>query len=358
MKSVGKALLATLLLLALGAAAAEQPLPKKLRIASVAYFQGDSVVYQGNPAVVAEQGWLAGQLKQRGVELEWVPAPHSNVGPVINEAFANGGIDFAAYGDLPAIIVRSGGVDIRLIVPGGRGQETFLVVPAVSTARSIEDLKGKRIAIHRGRPWELPFSRLLKSRGLGYGDFKIVNVNPPAGAAAIAAGGVDALYTLNDAYLLEDKGVGRIIWSTEEAPPEWRMRAELWGSAAFLDSYPELAQLVATAFIRAAHWTSQEENRAAFLQINTRNGSPLSVVEREYALGRISWRQRWSPLFAGYVEDHYRGAIDYAVQTKLIRRAPTYETLVDTRFVPVALRELGLENYWSDSSKVAGVVAP
>jgi sulfonate transport system substrate-binding protein len=344
--------------LPLAAGAGEAPPPKKLRIASVAYFQGDKVVYQGASAIVAEQGWLARELRARGVELEWFPAPHSNVGPVVNEAFANGSIDFAAYGDLPAIIVNAGGVSIRVVVPNGRGQETFLVVPADSTARSIEDLKGKRVAIHRGRPWELPFSRLLQSRGLTYRDFRLYNINPPAGAAAIAAGGVDALYTLSDAYLLEDKGVGRIIWSTKEAPPDWRMRAELWGASAFLDTRPELSQLVATAYVKAAHWSAQEENRDELVRINARSGTPESVIVREYDDDQVPWRERWSPQFAGYVEEHYRNAVDYAVENRLIRRRVDYGDLVDTRFVPAALRELGLEEYWDVAAGAAPRAAP
>lgn len=331
-------------------------LPKTVRIASVAYFDGDQPEFTGVPAVMAEQGWLAGELKKRGVALEWVPAPHTSVGPVINEAFANHRVDFASYGDLPSIIINAGGVQTRAIVGNGRGSDTFLVVPVGSSAKNIADLKGKRIAIHRGRPWELPFIHLLEANGLKYSDFKIYNMNPQAGAAAIAAGSIDALYTLNDAYLLEDKKVGKIIWSTKGAPADWKMRTELWADKAFIDAYPELTQLVATAYVKALHWTAQEQNRSAFIKLTTRSGTPESVSWREYDDPAALWSARWSPLFDDYALSHYRHAVDFALDKKLIRKPLKAQELIDSRFVSGALQNLGLNDYWQPRAVAATTI--
>jgi ABC-type nitrate/sulfonate/bicarbonate transport system substrate-binding protein len=120
-------------------------------------------------------------------------------GPIINEGFASGTIDIASYGDLPSIIANAAGVRTELIVPSGRGSDTHLLVPPDSSAQSILDLKGKRIAIHRGRPWELPFSRLIDSVGLRapahreHRFQRIVNthstiVNTPASASSAMSG--------------------------------------------------------------------------------------------------------------------------------------------------------------------------
>ena len=74
---------------------------------------------------------------------------------------------------------------------------------------------------------EVTFSKLLAENGLKLSDFKIYNLDPQAGAAAVAAGRVDGFFTLSDAYSLVDKQVGKIIWSTKTAPDDWKMRAEL-----------------------------------------------------------------------------------------------------------------------------------
>ena len=111
----------------------------------------------------------------------------------------------------------------KLVVPGGSGNNIYLVVPADSPVHDIQALKGKRLALHRGRPWEFAFSNYLASQGLKLSDFKIANLNPQVGAAAVSAGKVDAAVLLNEAYALEDKGVARILWSTKQGADDWRL---------------------------------------------------------------------------------------------------------------------------------------
>ena len=301
--------------------------------------------------MVIQQGWLAQELQKRGIELQWVPVPVAVGGPIFNENLANSTTDFASYGDFPAIIGKAGGVDIKLIVPAGRGTNSYLIVRSDSTAKTIADLKGKRVSVQRGRPHELAFSQLLSANGLQYSDFKIYNTNAQAGAAALASGSIDALFTTSEAYLLEDKGVGRIIWSTKGT--DWTWRAELFARRQFIDTYPEIAQLVATAYVKAAYWSAQEENRAAVLQLNTRSGVPLSAVERDYAGDPISWKERWSPLYDDYLINHYREAIKFTRAQNLIHKDFPVEELLDRRFLQAALRELQLQDYWAPHTAVS-----
>ena len=327
--------------------AAAADLPKEVRIATVAYATGGKVGYNGNAGVIEQQGWLRQELQKQGINLVWVPVAAQTVGATINEGFANKSIDFAGYGDLPSIILNGGGVETRVVVPGGAGNNVYVLVPPNSTAKSIVDLKGKRIALHRGRPWEITFSRLLAANGLKLSDFKISNLNPAAGAAALAAGNVDAFVTLSDAYTLEDKKVGKILWSTKQAGQEWKMRAELWGDKSFIERYPQVTQIIATAYIKAQYWTSQESNFEGFVKIAEASGQPAAVIRREYQTDAVSWKQRWSPLFDAFVLDHYRTAIAYSRQGNLIRRDLDAASLFDPRFVNAALKELKLENYWT-----------
>lgn len=323
------------------------PPPKAIRLAGGASYAQGKLQLAGLAQVIADQGWLEQKLSQRGIKLEWFGTSHAAVGPMINEAFTNGSVDFASYGDLPAAILNAGGVDTRLLVPNGLGQgDAFLVVPSNSKARTIEDLKGKTLAVHRGRPWELPLVRLLQAKGLKYSDFKLYNINPQAGMSALASKHVDALFTMTDAYLLEDKGVGRIIWSTKEAPLDWKTRTELWGSKSFIDRYPDLTQLVVTAYVKAAHWASQEVNQEAVIKLASANGTPESVVRRSYLDRKYPWKERYTPLFNDVVYEHYQNLVDFAYDQKMIRRKIELDTWFDKRFVPVALHELDIENHW------------
>jgi len=324
-------------------------LPESVRIAAITSYVDGKPMASGMPNVVVSQGWLEAELKKRGVRLEWVPVSGANVGPLINEAFAAHRVDFAAYGDLPGIILNAAGVSTHVVVPSGRGSDTFLLVSANSTVKSIRDLKGKRIAVHRGRPWELPFVKLIDANGLSYSDFKIYNANPQTGAAALAAGAVDAIF-VPGGYQLEDKGIGKILWSSKGAPLEWKYRAELWGSDEFLKQYPELAQIVATAYVKAAYWISQEQNRDEVIRRATLAGTPESVVRREYDDATLAWKERWSPLADSYLINHYRDTVQFALDKKLIRQSVDVDNLIDTRFLDAALKALNLEHYWSARS--------
>lgn len=328
-------------------AAAAGPAPTVLRVAAVS---GDEASgkpsFTGTPQLIANDAELLAELKKRNIELQWVPAANSAVATLVNESFANHRIDFAYYGDLPSVILNASGVHTQLIVPGGLGFNAYLVVPAASTAKTLADLKGKRIALHRGRPWEVSFAKLLASQGYTFKDFRIVNLNPQAGTAALAAGNVDAFFTLYDAHLLADKGVGRIIWSSHNSPDDWKMRAELWGDADYVKQHPDITQLLATATVRATHWVSQEANREAFIHDQARFGLPENVLRREYAGNRVSWKEFWSPLFTPVLTRHYQGVIDHARSTGLIRGNVEVNSLLAPQFVPVALQQLGLGSYW------------
>lgn len=330
-------------LLASSASYAAEPL-KTVRIATVAYSNAGKITFNGPTYLMDKDPWLKEQLAQRGVELQWVPAATASVGTFVNEEFANKRIDFAFYGDLPSIILNASGVATQLIAAGGIGNNVYLVVPPDSTATSIDDLKGKRVALHRGRPWELSFAKLLESRNLAFDDFRLLNLNPQAGGAALSAGRIDGLFTLSDAFLLEDKKVGKIIWSSKQAPLDWKMRAELFGAKDFIAQNPEVTQLVVDAYLKALKWASQDEHKAEYIALLSQSGQPQSVLLRE--VQGEAWKDHFSPLINATLRQHYADGIAYSLQSKLIRKDVNVDNLLDDRFVKQGLKNLNLTEEW------------
>lgn len=347
-------LLTTLALLFAMATSAAQP--AVVRIATFAYVDKGQVKLGGSSYYdrVINEGWLDAELAKRGIKLQWVPIAGNDTGPVINEAFASKRIDFATYGDLPSIILNAAGIHTRVVVPNGHGTDVVLLVPPGSTAHSLQDLKGKRISIHRSRPWELSMVKLLAQQGLSEKDFQIVNMQPQAGAAALASGNVDALFDIgNSGYLLADKNIGKIIWSSRQAPST-RIRAELWGTDDFIAQYPDVTQIVAEAFVRAQHWASLPENQETVLKAATVNGTPEAVVRHNYDDPAISWKDHWSPRFDELLYTQYRGDLDTAYSTGRVRRKLNVDDLVAPRFVEQALKDQHLEDYWQPWSSSVG----
>jgi sulfonate transport system substrate-binding protein len=302
---------------------------------------GGKQMSTGIPGWTEKSGVVEKEFAGSGIKIEWIHIP--GAGPGANEALASGKVDFAYYGDFPAIIGKAGGVNSKLIVPGQRGANSYLSVPPSSTVKDIADLKGKRLAINLGRPWELAFSHLLASKGLALSDFQIFNLSPPDGAAAIAASRLDGLYDTSG-FLYEEKGVGRIVWSTRAAPLDWKFTSELFASADFAAKYPAATERVAKAFIQAAYLMSLDENRDDILRFWGETSDPYSVELKEYE--GVPLKQKIVPLFDPFLAQHYREAVAYAVQTKLIRKPFDVDGWFDPRFVETALKELKLENYW------------
>lgn len=269
-----------------------------------------------------------------------------NAGPGINEAFAADQIDFTAYGDFPAVIAKSGGIDIKLLVPGSRGaSESYLVVPTDSPATSISDLKGKRLSVNMGRPWVLALTRLAESKGLKLSDFQLYNLVMPDGDAAVAAHSVDATYTL-DGLQLQAQKAGKIIWSTREAPLDWKFSAELFGTRKFTEKYPETTARVVEAAVRSAHDNSLPENRDDYIRSYAEGQAiPLDLATESWKGKDV--KAALSPLFDPFVAAHYADVTAFALQNKLIRKSFAVADLLEPKFANAAIAKLGLTDFWT-----------
>jgi sulfonate transport system substrate-binding protein len=113
---------------------------------------------------------------------------------VINEAFANGQVDLAYLGDLAAIIGKSNGLDTRLLSASARDIKQYLGVVPGSGIKTLQDLKGKRVAVFRGTASQLSFDSALASQGLSEKDLKVINLDFNAAGAALAAKQIDATW--------------------------------------------------------------------------------------------------------------------------------------------------------------------
>ncbi|AXB78538.1 ABC transporter substrate-binding protein [Novosphingobium sp. P6W] len=343
------ALLLPLFTLAACSSGGAEPDEKVVDIAGIVSPKDGKNEFIGGLNQIQQDGWLDAELAKKGWKARWVPVPASVGGPVVNEGFAAKTIDMAAYGDLPSVIAMAGGVDLRLVVPSRAGSNIYLAVGKDSTARTLRDLKGKRVALHRGRPWEAGFARYVQSQGMTLDDFKIINVNAVAGQAALTSGKVDAIVLIQaEAYVLQEKGLARILWSTRDAPESWKMMAGTFVRKAFLDAHPDVVQTVVTAFVRQARWSSDEKNRDTVLSWGTLGGTPLDAVIKDAENNPLPWRQRYSPLLNAALQDHFDFVSDYASRTGLTRTKVDVSKLTDRKYVDQSIRDLKLEGWWTE----------
>ncbi|QUQ70732.1 ABC transporter substrate-binding protein [Kutzneria sp. CA-103260] len=151
------------------------------------------------------QGYLEQRLAALGrrtgktYRVDW--QDYSTGAPITAQMVA-GKIDIGSMGDFPLLINASrtqefGDGRTALISATGynlRGALNMVVVPPSSPARSLSDLRGKRISSSIGSAGNGTTVRALSALGIDPdSDVQMVNQDPAVGASALRAGAVDAL---------------------------------------------------------------------------------------------------------------------------------------------------------------------
>jgi len=111
---------------AVGAASAQEALPKVIRLAGPGNADGKPFG-TGTLGVLKVKALLEDEFKTDGVSIQW-QFPRGT-GPAINEAFANGQLDFASCGGLPNIVGRGAGLRTKVL-------STYGISPTYLVART------------------------------------------------------------------------------------------------------------------------------------------------------------------------------------------------------------------------------
>src|SRR5690606_19961801 len=127
---------------------------------------------------------------------------------------ANRQLDFATQGDLPAVVAKAGGLDTRLLLADSLLSSNYLVVPVDSPAKTLADLKGKRIGLFKGTNLHLATLRALRHEGFRERAFRHVNMDFATMAAAPASKDIDGAWLAQTAFDMEAAGIGRIIYDS------------------------------------------------------------------------------------------------------------------------------------------------
>jgi sulfonate transport system substrate-binding protein len=144
----------------------------------------------GTLVLLKARGTLEKHLAQIHVGVQWTEFP---AGPQLLEGLNVGSIDFGIAGEAPPIFAQAAGADIVYVgyEPQASAGEA-LVVPANSPIKTLNDLKGKKVALNKGSNVHYLLLKLLEKAGLKYTDINAVYLAPADARAAFERGSVDA----------------------------------------------------------------------------------------------------------------------------------------------------------------------
>jgi sulfonate transport system substrate-binding protein len=317
--------------------------PAVIRVAYSGAGTGGRPIGGGNVLATAHQrGVLEDEFKADGIKIQWSFFP--GAGPATNEASANGLVDFAYHGDLPLIVGKSTGLQRKVILALGRFGNTYFVVPSDSQAKTLADLKGKRIAVFKGTAGQLTLARVLEREGLAEKDFRVINMDTEATRAALATKDIDG--AIVSPFDLQARGIARVLFEIPRDPKVTGV-GSFWVSEEFEKKYPQVVQRVVNALVRTSVWASDEKNRDAQFKLWGQVGTtPYADWVRTWE--GYTLKERNSPLIDDYFVASLKKAIDESRRFKLIRRDLSTDGWIDPRYVNQAVHDLKLEGFWPE----------
>ncbi|MEX2743427.1 aliphatic sulfonate ABC transporter substrate-binding protein [Rhizobium mongolense] len=208
----------TLGLFGAAAAAAVLPAIKPTRAAATEFRIG----WQKNGvlALAKRRGALESRLADRGISVSW---SEFTSGPPLLEALGAGALDFGATGDVPPLFAQAAGGHLYYVgTYRGSPAGSAILVRKDSPIKTLEDLKGKKVAFKRGSSAHNVTVKVLRKAGLTIDDVQPLDLAPPDAAPAFKNGSIDA-WSIWDPYLAiaEADPETRILTTAEGIVPSY-----------------------------------------------------------------------------------------------------------------------------------------
>jgi sulfonate transport system substrate-binding protein len=253
----------------------------------------------------------ARNVQPAGVKIEYKYFP---VFTDMLTALNSGKIDLTEIGDVGAVQSYVNGGKVQAVaVTQPNAKNGGLMVPKDSTATSLADLKGKKIAFLKSTNSYIGFLHLLKEENLKESDFTIVEISGPAANKAFESGQVDAYYSIdpNLSDLVEQTD-GKVISTYADEGVE-----NLYPYVATKDAItnkPAAVGAVIQAVADTFPWIKAHPDEQAKL-LAPKLGFSESAIKTTYARG-ADGLQKIDQVFW----DHEQPVIDELVAAKIVAK--------------------------------------
>ncbi|KQV86269.1 ABC transporter substrate-binding protein [Massilia sp. Root351] len=258
----------------------------------------------GTLTLLKGRGTLEKRLAAKGVDVKWTEFP---AGPVLLEGLNVGSIDFGTVGEAPPIFAQAAGANLVYVgnEPPSPSSEA-IVVPRDSRARSLADLKGKKIALNKGSNVHYLLVKALERAGLAYKDVEVVFLPPADARAAFERGSVDAWAIWDPFLAAAEKQLGaRVLVDGQGLVANHQFYL---AARPYAETNQEIVRIVIDELAKVDQWgVKNQKEVAAILAVQT--GLDTGVVElaaSRYAYGVkpvtpevIAAQQKVADAFAG-----------------------------------------------------------
>jgi sulfonate transport system substrate-binding protein len=273
----------------------------------------------------------AGELDNLPYKIAWSTF---TAGPPLLEAINAGAVDFGGVGNTPPIFSAAAGGKIAIVAASrDTAAGDAILVPKGSTARTVADLKGKRIAVATGSSAHGNLLLQLTKAGLKPSDVNTTFLAPSDAYAALAAGKVDA-WVVWDPYTAQaQKELGARILTTGKGLANG-LGFQVAGRAALADAKRNSAiQDLVARTVRARVWAKSHQSQWAH-EYARMTGLPYAVTLLS------AQRSDDDPItLTPQIAASEQKLADAFADAKVIPTKPTIANIIDNRFNATVIRE-------------------
>lgn len=216
----------------------------------------DYAYYSPTSLVLKKFGWLEEEFKKDNVKVEWTLSQGSNKAL---EFLTSNSIDFGSAAGAASLITKTKEVPIQNIYVLSQPEWTALV-SLDDSIKSINDLKGKKVAATYGTDPYIFLLRALDEQGLSEKDIKFVNLQHNDGYQALVKGDVAAWAGLDPIMATaEQEAKAKLFYRNTEFNTYnfLNVREE------FKKAHPEAVEKVIKSYEKARKWIQDNPDEAA-----------------------------------------------------------------------------------------------
>lgn len=259
----------------------------------------DYAYYNPVSLVLKDKGLIEQEFAKDGIRVDWVLSQGSNKAL---EFLSGSSVDFGSSAGAAALLSKANGNPIKSIYVYSKPEWTALVTLKDSPIHTVEDLKGKSIAVTKGTDPYIFMVRALALHGLTVHDVKAVLLQHPQGKVALERGDVDAWAGL-DPYMAQtelEKG-SRLFFRNADLNTYGVLNVR----EDFARDHADIVERVLAVYERARVWSLAHPDELRTIVAKAEKQSDAVVAKQlernDLSSGMIGARQRESILAAGEV---------------------------------------------------------
>ena len=269
LRLIGKLFLLALLFLLAGCSSNAEGKEGKRDVVRIGIQQSLSPLW-----IAREKGWFEEAFSKLGVDVEWI---EFQSGPPQFEGIAAGKLDLTEVGNTPVIGGQAAGVPFKEIAVTADGYlANAILVGSDSGIKTVEDLKGKKVAVAKGSSAFGFLYQVLEKNNIDPSELEIIQLQPDEATPAFENGSVDAWSIWEPFISIQTvRNNAEILVNGEDvqlSSPSFAVARQ-----GIIDKNPDYIDTFLEVFSRAADWRTENKEEAVEFFAKARNLEPEVV---------------------------------------------------------------------------------